>query len=89
MHLWRATFQTGDFGTKRITVTTEDRAAETPAADGRLRGGFAEAEWRALEQSSQETSGWPAPIELRSIEYVNEVPDGPAKVETVTIRRRK
>ena len=74
MHLWNVTFRVGDFGTKRLTVTTEERAAAGQDDFGQPVGGFAQAEYEALKAAQSETNGWPTPIELAAIEYVDELP---------------
>ena len=65
MHLWKVTFHVGDFGTKAITVKTEERTGPD--------GGFGEAERLAWEQAQQETTGWPNPVEMIAIEYIDEI----------------
>lgn len=86
MHVWTATFRVGDFGTKSLTITTEDRAAAAADAEGKARGGFAEVEQRALEATHSETNGWPSPIELVAIQYVDEV--SPPKLPPPTQRKQ-
>lgn len=81
MHLWRATFNVGDFGVKQITLVTEDRE-ESPT------GGFGYVEREARDKAYQETSGWPSPIELVAIEYLDEIDATPREPEPMTDPKR-
>ncbi|MGO9108529.1 MAG: hypothetical protein ACLP9L_04785 [Thermoguttaceae bacterium] len=88
MHLWRVTFRVGDFGTKVLSITTADRAGGEPDAEGNPQGGFAEVEHRALQATQSETSGWPTPVEMLLIEYLDEISAPPATLPAKTKTRR-
>ena len=94
MHLWKVTFAVGDFGRKSITVETEERTSAGYKAgdyvEAEAMGGFAEAEAKALAASQQETSGWPSPIEILSIEYLDEIdaPSEPPRPATTKAKKK-
>ena len=89
MHLWRATFRVGDFQTKQLTVTTAERGyVGVHDADEAPCGGFAEAEHLAMKAAESETNGWPSPIDLVALEYIDEISPPPAETAPAKPRRR-